>query len=101
MEHIITKPRACAEVDVRHNANDNGLIITAAVPGIEKKDLELIMGKEHFCLSGERDDLRYDGCYQLFHEVEVEQSVAKFVNGLLTVEVPFKEPLRGKKIEIH
>lgn len=97
----LTKTRACPDVDVRHNEEDNGLIITASLPGVFKKDIELSVGIQNFCITGEREDIMYEGCYQLVHDVNPDGSVAKFQNGLLTVTVPFKEPLKGKKIIIH
>jgi len=101
MAELFNKPCACPDVIITHNEDDTGLIITASLPGVEKKDLELDVGSNNFCISGEREDIRYEGCYQLVHDVVAEDSAAVFKNGLLTVKVPFTEPLRGKKIEIH
>ena len=97
----ISKPCACADVEIRHNQDDTGLIITASLPGVAKEDIELTVGLHNFCITGEREDLKYDGCYQLIHDVDVDKSEAKFENGMLTLLVPFKEPLRGRKVIIH
>jgi len=101
MAKFLNKPCACPDVVITHNVDDTGLIITASLPGVEKKDLELDVGVHNFCIAGEREDMRYEGCYQLVHDVLAEKSDAVFNNGLLTVKVPFKEPLRGTKVEIH
>ncbi len=96
----ITKPTVCAEVEVIHNKENTGLFISAELPGVEKSDLKLNVSSESFCVAGERNDLKYDCCYQLPHEVDEKNSVAKFENGLLTVDIPFKTPVRGLEIEI-
>ena len=101
MAELLNKPCACPDVVIIHNEDDTGLIITASLPGVAKKDLEVDVGSHNFCISGEREDIRYEGCYQLVHDVVGEDADAVFKNGLLTVKVPFKEPLRGKKITIH
>ncbi len=101
MAKSLMKPCACADVDIRHNDDDTGIVITALLPGVDKKDIELSMGTHNICIAGEREDFKYDGCYQLIHDVDPDKSDAKFENGLLTVTVPFKEPLKGKRIEIH
>ena len=101
MAELLNKPCTSPEVVITHNDDDTGLVITASLPGVEKKDIELNVGSQNFCISGEREDLRYEGCYQLVHDVVADNTDAEFKNGLLTVKVPFKEPLCGRKIEIH
>jgi HSP20 family molecular chaperone IbpA len=101
MAELLNKPCACPEVVITHNEEDTGLIVTASLPGVEKKDVELTVGSHNFCITGEREDLRFEGCYQLVHDVVGDNTDAEFKNGLLTLKIPFKEPLLGKKIVIH
>ena len=101
MAELLNKPCACPDVVIIHNEDDTGLIITASLPGVEKKNIELNVGSHNFCITGEREDIRYEGCYQLVHDVIADDTDAVFKSGLLTLKVPFKEPLLGKKITIH
>jgi HSP20 family molecular chaperone IbpA len=101
MAELLNKPCACPDVVITHNEDDTGLIINTSLPGVEKKDIQLNVGSNSFCITGEREDIRYEGCYQLVHDVIPDETDAVFKSGLLTLKVPFKEPLCGKKIEIH
>lgn len=95
------KPCACAVVDICQGADDRGMVIAAALPGVAKENVHLMMTDEQFCISGEREDLKYDCCYPMPCEIDSEKSDAHFENGLLTINVPFKEVFRGKEIVIH
>jgi len=96
----LQKTLICPEIFVTHDDSDEGLVIEAALPGVAKENVSLTFGDTHFCLSGERDDARFDGCYQLAHEVDNHKADAKLENGLLRIHVPFKEPLRGIPVAI-
>jgi HSP20 family protein len=94
------KSLICPDISIVHDDSDEGLIIEAALPGVAKENVSLTFGDAHFCLTGERDDARFDGCYQLAHEVDNHKADAKLENGLLRIHVPFKEPLRGVPVAI-
>jgi|GEM_PF-5466063 len=98
---LLTKPTCCADVSICLNDDDSGLMISAALPGVDKKDITLNMRSDSFCLAGERDDYRYDCCYELPCDVDVKKSDAHYDNGLLKVAVPFKKDSIGKAISIH
>jgi HSP20 family molecular chaperone IbpA len=40
------------------------------------------------------------GCFTLAHPVNPEKAKASYENGLLSVEIPFKGRVKGKKIKI-
>ncbi len=100
MEYI-TKTCECAEMSICPNSDNTGLVISAALPGVHKEDIKLEMTSETLCLTGEREDVRYDSCYELPCEVDEKKSDARYDNGLLTVTVPYKKESRGRKITIH
>ena len=100
MEYI-TKPCCCADVTICPDSDNSGLVISASLPGVDKKNVKLNMKSDSFCLAGEREDLRYDCCYELPCDVNEKKSDARFDNGLLTVSVPYKKVSRGKAITIH
>lgn len=97
----ITKPCGCADVTMCPSGDNSGLVISAALPGVHKEDIRLNMTSEEFCIAGEREDMRYDCCYPMPCAVDEGKSDARFDNGLLTVTAPYKEPSRGKTIDIH
>ncbi|WP_309492120.1 Hsp20/alpha crystallin family protein [Candidatus Hecatella orcuttiae] len=69
-------------------------------PGVEKKDIELELGEQTFCVRAVREDLEYSGCYYLAHPVDVDKAEATYESGLLKITVPLKQPLRGRKIPV-
>jgi HSP20 family molecular chaperone IbpA len=59
------------------------------------------MGNVGFCVKAEGEDMRYESCFILAHEVTPKKTRAKFESGLLKIEVPFKETTRGHKVRIE
>ena len=90
----------CPEVSVVHDEKDEGLEVTVELPGVSKENVELTVSKGGFCIEASREDTRYEGCFQFAHDVNSDETKAKFENGLLLITVPFLEPLCGKKIVI-
>jgi HSP20 family molecular chaperone IbpA len=88
-------------IDVTHNENDTGLHISVNLAGAPKETVELEMGKEGFCVKAEADEFRYETCFMLAHGVKSQEATAKLESGLLNIEVPFEEMMRGHKINIE
>ena len=97
-------------------ANEDGLVITAEVPGISTEDLEIVVVGETLTLSGSRalDELNGGGKYQR-HErgfgdftrtvqlpfpVDAEKVVASFSDGVLGITLPRMEEDKPKKITV-
>jgi HSP20 family molecular chaperone IbpA len=88
-------------IDVVHNESDSGLRISVNLAGVPKDAVELEMGEEGLCVKAEGEDFRYETCFILAHRVKPQAAKAKFESGLLNVEVPFEETLRGHKVPIQ
>ena len=88
-------------IDVTHNENNTGLQISVNLAGAPKEKVELEMGKEGLCVKAEADSFRYETCFMLAHRVKSQDAKAKFDSGLLNIEVPFEETMRGDKIKIE
>ena len=88
-------------ISVNHNERDTGLRISVNLAGASKDTVELEMGKEGLCVKGEGEDFRYETCYMLAHRVKPQEAKAKFDSGLLTVQVPFEDAMRGHKVSIE
>jgi len=96
--------------------NENGLSITAEVPGIKPEDIDISVVGETLTLSGERypDGLPEDAQYhrqergygkfsrtiQLPFPVDVNKVEATFKNGVLQVSLPRAEADKPKKIVV-
>jgi HSP20 family protein len=75
--------------------------IQVELPGVKKEDVMLEVSDSSFCVTGSRSDVDFLGCYVLMHSVNGEGSKAKFEDGLLSIEIPIKKILKGKKIPIE
>jgi HSP20 family protein len=92
------KPTLSAIMYMDHD--DKNYYIQVELPGVKKEDAELEVSDQSFCIRGERADVELLGCYILTHSVNAEKAQAKFDNGLLSIEIPIKKILKGKKITI-
>ena len=54
----IEKRMVVPAVDVRHKADDTGLLIDVDLAGAKKETVELEMGTAGFCVKGEGEDFR-------------------------------------------
>jgi HSP20 family molecular chaperone IbpA len=88
-------------VDVTHNASNSGLQISVNLAGAPKETVELEMGKEGFCVKAEAEDFRYETCFMLAHRVKSQDAKAKLESGLLNIDVPFEEMMRGHRVTIE
>jgi HSP20 family protein len=75
--------------------------IQVELPGVKRDDIDLEVSESSFCIHAERNDVEITGCYFLAHPVEVEGTDAAFDGSMLNVEIPFKVPIRGKRIEVR
>ncbi|MBP7735721.1 MAG: Hsp20/alpha crystallin family protein [Spirochaetes bacterium] len=87
MEKIKVSPDICT-----YNSEDNKtLILEIAIPGVDKKDIELKMLEDSFTLTAPRDDLEYTLALSLCCPVRVADIKAEYNNGLLRIEAPYKD----------
>jgi HSP20 family molecular chaperone IbpA len=81
--------------------NFRGFSIDVDLAGAKKESVELQMGTAGFCVKGDGDDFRYESCYVLAHEVKPTEAKAKLESGLLKIQVPFRETMRGYNVAIE
>ncbi|MCW4047849.1 MAG: Hsp20/alpha crystallin family protein [Candidatus Bathyarchaeota archaeon] len=81
--------------------NSEAYHIQIELPGVKKEDVELFVSEQTMCVEGPREDVILFGCFTLAHLVNVDKAKANYGNGLLTVEIPLKTPVKGKKIKIE
>mgnify|MGYP001147746138 CR=1 FL=1 len=101
-------------VDVTES--DDEVTVTADLPGLEEKDIELQVEGNALLIRGEREQrketrdrsvYRSERSYGRFHrsvalpiEVESEKASAVYKNGVLTVKLPKEAPTKRKKISV-
>ena len=104
------------QIDVRES--DNDYVIQAELPGIDEKDIDLLLANDVLTLRGEKKAESkeekegyllnervfgsFERSFRLPSSVEKDRVAAKFKNGVLTVTLPKSEKARNqtKKIEI-
>lgn len=86
VEKIKTSPDVCSFV----NKENNKLHLEISLPGVKKEDIQLKMTGDSFYLSAPRDDIEYVTTQAFCCPMNTTQADAKYENGLLKIEVPFK-----------
>lgn len=89
-DKYLRSPNVCAFEDEKDNYH-----IEITLPGVEKDTIKLKMHEDSFFISGETDNTVYVGSYSICCPVKAEDAKANYKNGILTVDVPFKDPLEG------
>lgn len=85
------------------NEKDNELNITAEMPGIEKKDIEVNATESEIVIKAEGNGRKYYKSIAAPSPVEPDSAKAKYNNGVLEVTLRLKElnTPKGKKIDIE
>lgn len=92
---LLMSPEICSWADDESETYK----IEIQLPGAEKDSIKLKMHEESFFIKGETDDIIYIGTYAICCPVKPEDAKAVYHQGLLKIEVPFKQP-EYKSIEI-
>jgi HSP20 family protein len=76
--------------------DDDHTVFTVEIDlvGVPKDRIKLRMREDSFCLSAPADDKVYVMSHGTCHPVDPEKATATYADGLLKIQVPFKEPLK-------
>ena len=80
---------------------DTEIVLSADLPGIEKKDIELKVDNHSIAFSAKTEERDYDFGQSFDFELNPEEVKATFNNGVLDVVVMKAEGTQGKTIEIE
>ncbi len=94
----------CPDVYTYADREHNKLTIEAEVPGVEKKDITVNMHDDSMSLYAPRkaEGVAYAASVSFCCPVKPKEAKARYENGLLRIEVPFKfKPEESVKVPVE
>lgn len=80
---------------------DDAISVTAEVPGVDKKDIDLEITGDTLTIKVDKDERKYYKEVKLPSEVDVDSAKASYHNGILDIELKkVKGKKKGKKIKL-
>jgi len=90
---INEKINIAPQIHLYTDSTHSKLIIEITLPGVKKEDIKLKMHDDSFFLFAPREDFNYAITAPFCCPVNPEYAKAKYDNGLLKIDIPFKESM--------
>ena len=71
--------------------DDSKLHLEVELPGVDKNKIELKIKEDGYFIKADRDDIEYVSTGSFCCPMKTENIDARYDNGLLEIDVPFKE----------
>ncbi len=98
----MAKLKRAAEVCSFVDEENAKLNVEVSLPGVKKSDIHLKMLDDSFNLSAPRDDIEFVTALAFCCPVRAKDAKANYEDGLLKIEVPFKDPMEDAvTVQIH
>jgi len=99
MAKITVTPTICAYPD----ESSENMNIEVELPGVNKEDINFNLYEHGFYIVAKSEGIKYMGSYSFCMPVVPDGAIAKYSNGLLKVNVPYKKELfkKGVKVDIE
>lgn len=89
------------DVCMFNDENCEALNIQIDLPGVKKGDIDFRFLEEGFYVIAKSEDVTFKGAFALPGPVDIDKAIGDYSNGLLTVNVPYKQSVAaGKKLAI-
>ena len=90
-------------VDVLVDDKEKVLKLVAEMPGVEKRDIKILVEGHTVNLDAEHDNKKYHAKVPLRHKVDEDSVKATYANGILEVSFKLKEEVKpkGKTVEVE
>jgi HSP20 family protein len=85
------KPRVQPDSFACLDDNEENLLVTVDLPGVDKQNIDLRMRDDVIYVRAEKSDIEFSGHIHSAEKIDPEKAKASFKNGLLDIKVPLKE----------
>ncbi len=85
------KPRVQPDSFACLDDNEENLLVTVDLPGVDKQNIDLRMRDDVIYVRAEKEDIEFLGHIHSAEKIDPEKAKASFKNGLLDIKVPLKE----------
>ena len=85
--------------DVTHD--EDGATIKLKVPGFNKKSIDISVDSETLTIEGKTEDDSFIKRYSVDNKFDFDSIDATFVDGLLTLSLPYKDEIKPRKIKVN
>ncbi len=88
------------QVDTVVDEKNNEIKMVAEIPGVEKKDIDIVLEDEGVAISATRGETKYHTNVPLQHDVNRDTIKATYKNGILEIVFGIEDKPKGKTVRV-